>query len=141
MSERLVERYGRKRTYRWVTSSCLVVTAALLGAMSLVRGHVGIVVLATLGLGVMDLMLPSAWAMCLSLGGNYGGTATGIMNTAGNLGGWVGAIVFGYVVAATGDYNPPLRLIALMVLIAAGVFSRVDCTDGLRSDSSRASAV
>ena len=57
------------------------------------------VVLATLGLGVMDLMLPSAWAMCMSIGGSYGGTATGIMNTAGNLGGWVGAIVlFGYIV-------------------------------------------
>ena len=64
----------------------------------------------------------------MSIGGGYGGTATGIMNTAGNLGGWVGAIVFGYIVAATGDYNPPLRLIALMVLIAAGFFSRVDCT-------------
>ncbi len=52
-------------------------------------GHVAIVVLATLGLGVMDLMLPSAWAMCMSIGGSYGGTATGIMNTAGNLG-WLG---------------------------------------------------
>jgi ACS family glucarate transporter-like MFS transporter len=140
MSERLVEKYGRKRTYSWVTSSCLVATAALLGAMSLVRGHVGIVVLATLGLGVMDLMLPSAWAMCMSIGGRYGGTATGIMNTAGNLGGWVGAIVFGYIVGATGDYNPPLRLIALMVLIAAGVFSRVDCTAGLGSEDSRVEA-
>jgi hypothetical protein len=30
-------------------------------------------------------------------------------------------------------------LIALMVLIAAGVFSRVDCTDGLRSEDARAS--
>lgn len=139
MSERLVERYGRKKTYRWVTGCCLVITACLLGAMSVVRGHVTVVVLATLGLGVMDLMLPSAWAMCMSIGGSYGGTATGIMNTAGNLGGWVGAIVFGYIVAAMGDYNPPLRLIALMVLIAAGVFSCVDCTDGLRSDSSRGS--
>ncbi len=107
--------------------------------MSVVRGQVAIVVLATLGLGVMDLMLPSAWAMCMSIGGRYGGTATGIMNTAGNFGGWVGAIVFGYIVGATGDYNPPLRLIALMVLIAAGAFSRVDCTDGLRPEEIHAS--
>ncbi len=140
MSERLVERYGRKHTYRWVTGCCLVVTACLLGAMSVVRGHVAIVVLATLGLGVMDLMLPSAWAMCMSIGGRYGGTATGIMNTAGNLGGWIGAIVFGYIVEATGDYNHPLRLIALMVMIAAVAFSRVDCTAGLRSEGVRASA-
>ena len=97
-------------------------------------------VLATLGLGVMDLMLPSAWAMCMSIGGRYGGTATGVMNTAGNFGGWVGAIVFGYIVKATGDYNPPLRLIAGMVLVAALVFSCVDCSAGLRADDSPAPA-
>jgi ACS family glucarate transporter-like MFS transporter len=69
--------------------------------------------------------------MCMSLGGEFGGTATGVMNTAGNLGGWAGAIVFGYVVTATGNYNTPLRLIAGMVLLAAMLFVRVDCTDGL----------
>jgi nitrate/nitrite transporter NarK len=99
--------------------------------MSLVRGHAAIVVLATLGFGVMDLMLPSAWAMCMSLGGRFGGTATGVMNTAGNLGGWVCTIAFGYVVKATGDYNIPLRAVAAMVLLAAVVFSQVDCTKGM----------
>jgi len=131
LSERLVVRFGRKVTYRWVTGVCLVATACLLGAMSFTTGKVSVVVLASLGLGVMDLMLPSAWAMCMSLGGEYGGTATGVMNTAGNLGGWVGAIVFGYVVAATGSYNAPLRVIAVMVLVSAVMFARVDCTAGL----------
>ena len=49
MSERLVTRYGRKATYRWVTGCCLVVTACLLGTMSMVHGQVAIVVLATPG--------------------------------------------------------------------------------------------
>jgi len=131
LSEHLVTRYGRRITYRWVTGTCLLATACLLAAMSVVTGKIAVVVLASLGLGVMDLMLPSAWAMCMSLGGNYGGTATGVMNTAGNLGGWVGAIVFGYVVQATGSYNLPLRIIAGMVLVAAALFSRVDCTAGM----------
>jgi len=73
----------------------------------------------------MDLMLPSAWAMCMSLGGRFGGTATGIMNTAGNLGGWFCTVFFGYVVRATGDYNLPLRAVAVMVLVAALVFARL----------------
>ncbi len=131
VSERLVERHGRKRTYRWVTGVCLTVSSGLLLAMSLCRGHAAIVVLATMGFGVMDLMLPSAWAMCMSLGGRFGGTATGIMNTAGNLGGWFCTVAFGYVVKATGNYNLPLRVVAAMVLVAAMVFSRVDCTKGL----------
>ena len=132
-SERLADRYGRRLAYRWVTAACLAATACLLAAMSVAPGKTEIVLLASLGLGVMDLMLPSAWAMCMSLGGDFGGTATAVMNTAGNLGGWVGAIVFGYVVAATGSYNAPLRLIAVMVFISAVLFARVDCTRGLQS--------
>ena len=131
LSERLVERYGRRDSYRWVTGICLLVTSGLLLAMSSVHGHIAIVLLATIGFGVMDLMLPAAWAMCMSIGGQYGGTATGVMNTAGNLGGWLCTIVFGYAVMATGDYNLPLRGVAAMVLVAAAVFSQVDCTRGL----------
>ena len=131
VSERMVERYGRRITYRWVTGVCLTVSSGLLLGMSVARGHAAIVVLATLGFGVMDLMLPSAWAMCMSLGGRFGGTATGVMNTAGNLGGWFCTVFFGYVVKATGDYNIPLRVVAAMVLVGAMVFSQVDCTKGL----------
>jgi ACS family glucarate transporter-like MFS transporter len=131
VSERLVERHGRRRAYRWVTAVCLSAGSALLLAMSLVHGHAAVIALATLGFGVMDLMLPAAWAMCMSLGGCFGGTATGVMNTAGNLGGWVCTVAFGYVVKATGDYNIPLRVVAAMVLVAAVLFSRVDCTKGL----------
>lgn len=135
VSERLVERHGPRRTYRWVTSICLAVTSALLLSMSIAKGHAAIVILATLGFGVMDLMLPSAWAMCMSLGGRYGGTATGVMNTAGNLGGWVCTIVFGYIIKATGDYNLPLRGVAGMVFVAALIFSRIDCTRGLNTEA------
>jgi len=102
--------------------------------MSAVRSHTAIVVLATVGFGVMDLMLPAAWAMCMSLGGQFGGTATGMMNTAGNLGGWVCTVAFGYLVEMTGDYNLPIRVIAGMVLVAAGLFALVDCTRGLQDD-------
>ncbi len=134
VSERLVVRFGRRRAYRSVTSVCLLATAALLLAMSLARGHAAVIVLSTAGFGVMDLMLPSAWAMCMSLGGQHGGTATGMMNTAGNLGGWVCTLAFGYLVKATGDYNLPLRVIAGAVLVAAGLFALVDCTRGLGDD-------
>jgi len=135
LMEPVARRFGRRKAYRGVAAGCLVVTAGLLAAMSVAASRGSIVVLATLGLGVMDLMLPCAWAMCLSLGGKFGGTATGVMNTAGNLGGWLGAIVFGYVAQLTGSYNVPLRLIAGMVLVGAVLFSQVDCTRGLDEDA------
>jgi nitrate/nitrite transporter NarK len=79
---------------------------------------------------VMDLMLPSAWAMCMAIGGRYGGTASGVMNTAGNIGGFVCSVAFGHVVATTGNYALPLQGVAAMVLVAAGIFTLVDCTRG-----------
>ena len=53
------------------------------------------------------------------------------MNTAGQAGGVLCTLVFGYVVGSSGNYELPLQIVALMVLIAAVVFSRVDCTAGL----------
>lgn len=137
LSERLVERHGRKITYRWITAGALVVTAGLLGSLAVVRGHRPLVVLASLGFGVMDLMLPAAWAMCLSLGGQFGGTATALMNTGGNLGGWLCTVLFGYLVSATGRYRLPLEVIAAMVLVSAVLFASVDCTRGLQDDLRR----
>ncbi len=140
LSERLVVRMGAVRAYRWVTGVCLAAGAALLLGMSIARGHAAIVVLSTIGFGVMDLMLPSAWAMCMGLGGRFGGTATAMMNTAGNLGGWLCTLLFGYVVKATGNYNLPLRFVAGMVLVAAVLFSLVDCTRGWTSVAAASSA-
>lgn len=131
LSDRLVQRYGMKVAYRRVTSLCLLAAATLFVVLGMVHGTVLVVATFTLCFGVMDLMLPAAWAMCLNLGGSCGGTATAVMNTAGNLGGLLCTVVFGYAIRATGNYNLPLFGIATVVLISAALFSRVDCTRGL----------
>jgi MFS family permease len=134
MCDRLAERMGAERAYRWITSVCLAVTSVLLLAMSFATTHAAVVILATVSFGCMDLMLPAAWAMCMALGGRWGGVATGIMNTAGQAGGLFCTVFFGYVVAATGDYNLPVRAVALMVLIAAALFSQVRAVRGRIAD-------
>ncbi|WP_448664047.1 MFS transporter [Sphingomonas sp. CJ20] len=130
LCDRLAARIGIRNAYRLIASVCLVGTAALLVAMSLATSKIAIVALAGAAFMVMDLMLPAAWAMCMAIGGRYGGTASGVMNTAGNLGGFVCSVAFGYVVAATGNYNLPLQGVALMVVIAAALFAMIDCTRG-----------
>ena len=68
------------------------------------------------------------------MGGLYGyrgglcGLVTGVMNTAGQLGGFVCSVLFGYVVKATGRYEIPVWGVAAMVMIAAVLFSRIDPT-------------
>jgi ACS family glucarate transporter-like MFS transporter len=129
--DRLGVRIGMKAASRAMTCGCLTVGAALLFSMSLARGQSAVIVLSSIGFAVMDLMLPAAWAMCMSIGGPHGGLATGMMNTAGQAGGVLCTLVFGYIVGASGNYELPLQIVALMVLIAAALFSRVDCTAGL----------
>ena len=126
----LAARIGIRTAYRMIATICLIATATLLIAMSLVDDKIVIVILAGSAFMVMDLMLPAAWTMCMAIGGRYGGTASGMMNSIGNLGGFVCSVAFGYVVAATSNYDLPLQGVALMVLLSAGLFALIDCTKG-----------
>jgi ACS family glucarate transporter-like MFS transporter len=130
LCDRLSQRIGIGLAYRLIASIALLATAALLLGMSLATSKVAVVVLAGAAFAVMDTMLPAAWAMCMAIGGRFGGTASGMMNTAGNLGGFVCTVAIGYIIANTGNYDLPVQGVALMVLIAAGLFALVDCTKG-----------
>jgi nitrate/nitrite transporter NarK len=106
-------------------------TALVLMAMAVFHGKVAVIALSSIGFGMMDLMLPSAWALCLAIGGSASGAATGMMNTAGQAGGFLCTVLFGYIVHRTGSYNTPLWFIAAMIFISALIFARIDCTQTL----------
>lgn len=124
----LALRFGLKLGRRLVGTASLAISALLLVVMTMTRDHTIIVVSSSLGFGVADLMLPAAWAVCLDIGGARAGLVTGIMNTAGQLGGFVCSVLFGYIVKATGSYNAPVWGVAGMVMIAAILFTRIDPT-------------
>ncbi len=141
LSDRLAARFGLKLGRRLVGSVSLTVSALLLIAMTLTRDKSAIVVLSSLGFGVADLMLPAAWALCLDVGHRYAGVVTGTMNTAGQLGGFVCSVMFGYMVQARGSYQEPLWLIAAMVLVAALLFTRIDPTRPLVAEEGVIAAI
>ena len=137
----LTVRFGLVTGRRLAGSASLGASALLLLGMSLARNHAAIVAFSSLGFGVADLMLPAAWAVCVDLGGTRAGLATGIMNTAGQFGGFVCSVLFGYVVKATGNYNVPVWGVAAMVMIAALLFTRIDATRHLVEESPAMMAV
>jgi MFS transporter, ACS family, glucarate transporter len=128
LSDRLVVRLGLKTGRRLIGCLSLATSALLLIGMTLTRDHAAIVALSSLGFGVADLMLPTAWAICLDVCREHAGVVTGFMNTSGQLGGFVCSVLFGYVVQATGSYNAPVWIVGGMVLIAAVLFARIDPT-------------
>jgi nitrate/nitrite transporter NarK len=85
-----------------------------------------VVTLSSIGFGVLDVMLPAAWSLCLDLGRAHTGVLTGAMNSAGLVGGFVCTVLFGYLVRATGGYRTPLRVVAGMVMVSAILFLFID---------------
>ncbi len=128
LSDFLVVRYGLKAGRRSVGTASLTASALLLIAMTITRNHAAVVIFSSLGFGVADLMLPAAWAVCLDIGRSYAGLVTGVMNTAGQFGGFVCSVLFGYVVKATGSYDVPVWGVAAMVIVAAVLFASIDPT-------------
>jgi predicted MFS family arabinose efflux permease len=131
VGDRLVVRLGLRTGRRVMGVFSLGASGLILLGMTMARSHAAVVVLSSLGFGVADMMLPNAWAVCLDIGQSYAGVVTGVMNTAGQLGGFVCAVLFGYVVQATGNYQAPVWIIGAMVMTAAVLFSRIDATRSL----------
>ena len=131
VSDASVRRWGLKSGRRRVGVWSLTVSALMLLGASMATDRMATIALLALSFAIMDLMLPSAWAICLDIGGGHAGAVTGAMNTAGQLGGFVCTLVFGFVVKYFGSYDAPLVLIAGMILLAAFLFSRIDATKPL----------
>jgi MFS family permease len=137
LSDGLSRKYGLRVGRRLVGSVCLALSALFLLATALTSGKAVAVILLALGFGAMDCMLPSAWAVCLDVGGEYAGAVSGAMNSAGQAGGFVCSVLFGYLIDTFGSYEVPLFVIAAMVLTSAGLYGLIDPTRRLVSAEAR----
>jgi MFS family permease len=122
LTDKLSVKYGLKIGRRILGVGGLTISAMLVFLGGFIPGKMEVFIFMSLCFGIMDLMLPSAWAICIDVGGKFPGAISGAMNTAGNSGGFVCAAVFGYLVEATGNYNFPLYVISGMLLISAVLF-------------------
>lgn len=123
LTDRLTARYGIVVGRKALGSSCLLISAICMVLAAFMPGKMSVFIFLSLCFGIFDLMLPSAWALCIDLGKQYAGSVSGAMNTFGNLGGFCCSLMFGYLLSATGDYNLPLYMIAGMLVISAILFA------------------
>jgi ACS family glucarate transporter-like MFS transporter len=134
LTDRLTRRFGLNVGRRLVGSTCLAAAALLLAVVAVAEERRVAVLALSLGLGVLDLMLPAAWALCLDVAPRHAGAVTGAMNMAGQVGGFACTVLFGYAVDLFGSYHSPLFLIAAMLLISAFLFALIDPTRPLVQD-------
>jgi predicted MFS family arabinose efflux permease len=125
LSDRLSKKYGLKFGRRVMGVSGLLVASLFFSLTGLTESKILTGVYMALGFGIMDMMLPSAWAVCLDVGHRNAGAISGAMNTAGNVGGFLCSIMIGYVASSFG-YNLPLFIISGMLFISALLFMKIN---------------
>lgn len=126
LTDKISAKYGLKVGRKALGTSSLAISAVCMFLAAFIPGKMAVFVFLSLCFGIFDLMLPSAWALCIDLGKQHAGAISGAMNTFGNIGGFFCGILFGYLVQASGNYNLPLYMIAGMLLISAVLFSFIN---------------
>ena len=126
LTDKLTRKYGVKIGRKALGSTSLAVSAVCMILAAFIPGKMAVFVFLSLCFGIFDLMLPSAWALCIDLGKRHAGTLSGAMNTAGNIGGFCCGILFGELVQLFGNYNLPLYMIAAMLIISAILFTFIN---------------
>ena len=137
LTDKLTNRYGIKVGRKALGSTSLAVSAVCMFLAAFIPGKMAVFVFLSLCFGIFDLMLPSAWALCIDLGKRHAGTISGAMNTAGNIGGFCCGILFGELVQQSGNYNLPLYMIAVMLIVSAVLFAFINPEKPIISDTPR----
>lgn len=137
LTDKLTNRYGIKVGRKALGSTSLAVSAVFMFLAAFIPGKMAVFVFLSLCFGIFDLMLPSAWALCIDLGKHHTGTLSGAMNTAGNIGGFCCGILFGELVQQSGNYNLPLYMIAVMLIVSAMLFAFINPEKPIISDTPR----
>lgn len=112
---------------RWHTAGPILATSAVLACLVLSSSNIALMIplLCILGL-TMQAWLPVFWTLpTIFLGQSAAAAAIGTINSFGNLGGFAGPYMFGYLRTATGHYKSGLWFITGCMLLSGLLATRI----------------
>jgi MFS family permease len=126
LSDRLARLWGDLRRGRAVVAVAgfTVAGLAILPGVLANDAITGLVCL-TVAMAGLELTVAVAWALCLDIAGDFSGSVTGVMNTLGNLGGAVSAVMIGYLATIFG-WTVPFLVSSVLCCVAALLATRID---------------
>ena len=77
------------------------------------------------------------FGVCLDIGGPRAGAMVGLMNTVAQIGGLVGSVLYGYIVDRSGSYDAPFIPMAVLLLVGAMLWVKVDASQELSGRPAR----
>ena len=84
-----------------------------------------------------DMTLAPSWAACVDIGRASSGTVSGTMNMAGNLGSFLTALAFPYLVAEFGSEQPFFYVAAALSLLSMALWMTVDLSRPIAAANGR----
>ncbi len=119
----LLRRTGSaKIARRTVAITGLLGCAVFITPAALTEDAVTAVICLTISMFFLECTIGPAWAVPMDTGGKYSGTVSGMMNMAGNFGGAISPIVFGYL-AQGGNWAAPFVVAAVLLIAGSAVWA------------------
>jgi predicted MFS family arabinose efflux permease len=98
------------------------------------------VILLALVYGAITFQQSSVFGVCLDIGRQHAGAVVGLMNTAAQIGGFVGSVAFGYIVERFGSYDTPFVPMAAVLFLGSLLWLKVDASEEIRSPTAAPAA-
>ena len=136
-SDALARRFGLKWGRRSVGLAGFGSAALFTVAVVLTEQRLLTLIYLSLVYGGVTFQQPTVFAVCLDIGGEYAGAVTAAMNTAGNLGSLVSSVMFGFLVNRYGNYDLPFLPMAMLLVIGAILWLKIDATRQLIPTAAR----
>jgi ACS family glucarate transporter-like MFS transporter len=128
---RLGLRWGRRSLGMFgLGSATLFTIAAMFTTHQLLT-----VVLLSLVYGGITFQQSGVFGVCLDIGRRHAGSIVGLMNTSAQVGGLIGSIAYGYIVARFDSYDAPFVPMAALLLVGTVLWLRVDASEEVDPES------
>lgn len=137
-SDFLVKRVGKRLARPMAIGTGMLVSAALLWSGSNAANNLIAILLLAGGAGFNMFASVTFWAVCMDLSVEFTGSISGLMNTFGNLGGWLSPIVTAYVATRFGWIRA--LLCVSLVTLGSALFALLIRADRCLDESSVALA-
>jgi sugar phosphate permease len=119
----LLRRTGSARiARRTVAITGLLGCAVFITPAALTEDAMTAVICLTVSMFFLECTIGPSWAVPMDTGGKYSGTVSGMMNMAGNFGGAISPIVFGYL-AQSGNWAAPFVVAAALLVAGSAIWA------------------
>jgi predicted MFS family arabinose efflux permease len=126
VSDACVRKFGPTKGRRTVGAASLLVAAAFVAATMVTTHPLPTVAFLALAYGAITFQQSGVFGVCLDVGGVHAGAMVGLMNTVAQIGGFLGSVLYGYIVERTGSYDAPFVPMTALLVLGALCWLKVD---------------